>query len=305
MSKFFITGANGFVGKYLCLELEERGISFSAGVRTSKASNEIAYGDFTIQKNWDHFLIDVDVVVHLAARVHVMKEHSGDPLAAFLAANCEATVNLASAAKRAGVKRFIFISSVKVNGEETYQKAYTANDKPMPQDPYGISKMEAEKALMNLHEAGLFEVVIIRPPLIYGPGVKANFKNLLNLVEKGIPLPFGKASENKRSLVSIYNLVDLIILCSHHKNAGGEIFLVSDDQDLSLKELIIKMGKVLNKTPYLLPIPIALLKGAAILLGKRSYADRLFGNLQVDISETKKKLNWNPLYSFEETFLIK
>lgn len=244
----------------------------------------------------------MDVVIHLAARVHVMKERSHNPLDAFREVNLEATINLAKAAKKSGVKRFIFISSIKVNGEVTTTLPFTAQDIPRPQDPYCVSKMEAELKLLELHEPEVFDVVIIRPPLVYGPGVKGNLLKLMWFVEKDLPIPLGRI-DNKRSLVSILNLVDLIIHVADHPEAGGNIFLVSDDLDLSSKELIIKMAKYFGKSAHLLPVPVSVMKFAAKILGQKKYADRLLGNLQVDISSTKEILNWSPPYSFEETFL--
>lgn len=290
----FVTGSNGFVGKALIAELKKRNLPHIAAERS-------LYGNIVTQNNWERFLGDVDVVIHLAARVHVMKEHSSDPLRAFREMNVDATINLAKAAKKSGVKRFVFISTVKVNGETTLNIPFSAKDTPNPQDAYGISKMEAELNLLALHESGVFDVVIIRPPLIYGPGVKANFKNLMWLVEKDLPIPFGRV-ENKRSLVSVFNLVDLIVLCMQHPKAGGNVFMVSDDIDLSLKDLILKMASVLGKHAHLLPVPVNLMKSVATVLGKKSYADRLLGNLQVDIAATKQILNWSPPLTFEETF---
>lgn len=294
MKKIFITGSTGFVGRHLITELSKRNIPFIAGERS-------LYGDLVTQKNWAQVLDGCDSVVHLAARVHVMDESSTDPLFEFRKMNVEATINLAHAAKKIGVKRFIFISSVKVNGEETVDRPFNASDTPSPQDPYGISKMEAEMELLKLHDPGVFEVVIIRPPLIYGRGVKANFEKLFHYAGLKIPLPFGLV-ENKRSLVSVLNLVDLIMTTLVHPSASGEIFMVSDDRDLSLNELIRLMAKVQGKDSNLLPVPVGLMKFAASILGKKSYADRLFGNLQVDIEKTKKLLSWKPPYSFEETF---
>lgn len=294
MNKIFITGSNGFVGKHLQKVLKDNNISFIAGTRA-------LYGDILLQSNWEDLLKDCQAVIHLAARVHVMNEVETDPLLAFRKYNVETTVNLAKAAKAVGVKRFIFISSVKVNGEETTEKPFTSMDAPAPHDPYGISKAEAEEALLKLHEPNIFEIVIIRPPLIYGPGVKANFKNLMSLVERNFPLPFGSV-KNKRSMVSVFNLVDLIITCLSHPCAGGKIFLVSDDNDLSLPELIKKMALVQKKKVRLLPVPVKVMELGAKLIGKKDYAERLFGNLQVDISETKKNLDWTPPYSFEQTF---
>lgn len=292
--KVFVTGSNGFVGKALVNELKKKGIDFIPADRS-------LYGDLSSRTNWENIFQSCDTIVHLAARVHVMKDTSVDPMAAFREMNVEATYNMALAAKKDGVKRFIFISSIKVNGEMTTDVPFKATDVASPQDAYGISKMEAELKLLQLHELGVFEVVIIRPTLIYGPGVKANFKNLMWLVEKDLPIPFGRVN-NKRSLVSVFNLADLIIVCLNHSSAGGKIFLVSDDADLSLSELIKKMAAVLGKHAHLLPVPVGLMKFSARLLGKKSYADRLLGNLQVDISATKSTLNWRPPFSFEATF---
>jgi UDP-glucose 4-epimerase len=230
-----------------------------------------------------------------------MEESASDPLAEFRKMNRDVTVRMAQAAKQAGVRRFIFLSSVKVNGEETFETPFRASDEPKPQDPYGVSKMEAEQALLQMHQPGVFEVIIIRPPLVYGPQVKANFRSLFNLVGKKLPLPFG-AVKNRRSLVSVLNLVDLIIHCFSHPQAGGHVFLVSDDHDLSLKDLLQEMAKVQQVPLILIPVPVSLMTAAATLLGKKSYADRLFGNLHLDISETKNLLNWKPKFSFADTF---
>jgi nucleoside-diphosphate-sugar epimerase len=292
--KIFITGSSGFVGKHLVKELLQRSIPYIAGTKQM-------YGDLNSQINWREYLQDCDTVIHLAARVHVMKDLSVNPLELFRKINVEATYKLALAAKAQGIRKFIYISSVKVNGEQSFSKPFSPEDVPHPEDHYGISKMEAEKAIMELNQPGFFDVVIIRPPLIYGPGVKANFEKLFWLVKKDLPIPFGRV-HNKRSLVSVLNLVDLIITCCEHKSAAGNIFMVSDIKDYSLKELINEMGGVLNKHPYLLPIPVKLMRLGATMLGKKTYATRLFGNLQVDISKTTKLLNWQPRYSFRETF---
>lgn len=292
--RIFVTGSDGFVGSHLINELKKRNLPFTAGGRA-------LYGDLVTQKNWEALLLGCDSVIHLAARVHVMNETSSDPLALFRLSNVEATLNIARAAKIAGVKRFIYLSSVKVNGEETFDRPFSASDLPDPQDAYGISKMEAEAELLKLHDPGVFEVVIIRPPLVYGAGVKANFEKLFYFVSRGLPIPFGLV-KNKRSLVSVLNLVDLIITTLTHPKAGGEIFMVSDDRDLSLRELIDLMAKVQGKSAHLLPVSVGFMKLAAKILGKKSYTDRLFGNLQVDIEKTKQLLHWKPPYSFEDTF---
>jgi UDP-glucose 4-epimerase len=292
--KIFITGSNGFVGKNLISILKNKKVDYIAGDRK-------IYGDICLQKNWEEILKETKCIVHLAARVHVMNEKSSDPLVEFRKMNVDATIALAKSAKNIGVKRFIYLSSIKVNGEETFETPFSLKNNPAPIDPYGVSKMEAENELLKLHESGVFEVVIIRPPLIYGQGVKANFEMLLNLVNKKIPLPFGMV-ENKRSFVSVLNLCDLILKCIDHPNASGQIFLVSDDHDLSLKNLLFEMAKVKNVSIWLLPIPVWIMKVGLAFIGKKSISDRLFGNLQLDISHTKTQLEWKPPYSFQETF---
>jgi nucleoside-diphosphate-sugar epimerase len=294
MGKIFITGSTGFVGSHLITAFKKRSISFIAGDRS-------LYGDLVTQNNWEELLLGSDCVVHLAGRVHVMNEKKNDSNAQFHLNNVVATLNLANAAKKSGVKRFIFISSVKVNGEETYDRPFKSCDVPSPRDPYGFSKLEAENELLKLHESRSFEVVIIRPSLIYGQGVKANFAQLYSFVGRDLPIPFGLV-KNKRSLVSVLNLVDLIITTLTHPSAGGEIFMASDDCDLSLPELINLMAKVQGKYAHLLPVPIWVMKLGALLLGKKSYTNRLFGNLQVDIEKTKELLSWEPPFTFEETY---
>jgi len=295
VNKIFITGANGFVGKHLIEFCKKKNIPFVAGTRS-------LYGDLTTQTNWEEILNGCDSIVHLAARVHVMKEKDEDPLKLFRKANVEATLALANAAKKKGVRKFIYISSIKAVNEVSKEFPLRLNDTPMPQDPYGISKLEAEQALMKLHSEGNFEVVIIRPPLVYGKGVKANFEKLFWLVKKDLPLPFGKVN-NKRSMVSVLNLCDFIIHCIYHPQSGGQTFFVSDGIDYSLKDILLRMGEVENKHPHLLPIPIGFMKFGASLLGKKAYADRLFGNLHVDISKNETLLGWTPKFSFKDTYL--
>lgn len=295
--KLFITGSNGFVGSSLVNYLK----NYEHQVI---AANRSLYGDFSNQENWKQFLKDIDVIIHLAARVHVMNETSTNPDSEFQKMNVDSTLRLANDAKAVGVKRFIFLSSIKVNGEKTFDKPFSANDNPAPEDAYGKSKAMAEKELLKLHEPGVFEIVIIRPPLIYGLGVKANFQKLMSLVFRDVPLPFG-CVKNQRSLCSVLNLSDLIATVLVHPKASGEIFLVRDFQDYSLKTMIEEIAKLKGKTPHLLPIPVTMMNFGLTLLGKKSFAERMFGNLQVDITKNKELLNWTPPFSFQDTFKAK
>jgi nucleoside-diphosphate-sugar epimerase len=233
-----------------------------------------------------------------------MKEVSVDPLAAFREVNVEATLNLGRAAAASGVKRFIYISSIKVNGEGTPPgTAYSADDVPAPIDPYGISKLEAEQGLKVLAADTGMEVVIIRPVLVYGPGVKANFLSMMRWLYRGVPLPFG-AVHNQRSLVAIDNLVDLIVTCSDHPAAANQVFLVSDGEDVSITQLLRKLAGVLGKPALLLPIPVWLMSGAAALLGRRALSDRILGSLQVDISKNRQLLGWTPPVTLDKALSL-
>jgi UDP-glucose 4-epimerase len=228
-----------------------------------------------------------------------MNDTESDPLSAFRTVNVEGTLNLARQAAAAGVQRFIFISSIKVNGEGTTPgSAFTADDEPAPADPYGVSKMEAEQGLRELAAQTSMDVVIIRPVLVYGPGVKANFLNMMRWLDKGIPLPFG-AIYNSRSLVALDNLVDLVLTCIEHPAAANQTFLVSDGDDLSTTELLSKMAKALNKPARLIPVPSWMLQGGAALLGKKGLSQRLCGSLQVDIAKTRNLLGWVPPVSVD------
>jgi len=233
-------------------------------------------------------------VIHAAARVHVMSDSENDPLAAFREINVKGSLDLARQAAAAGVKRFIFISSIKVNGERTSKgQPFNSHDAASPEDFYGISKHEAEQGLRALAAETGMEVVIIRPPLVYGPGVKGNFASMIKLVGKGLPLPLG-AVHNKRSLVALDNLVDLIITCIDHPGAANETFLVSDGEDLSTTQLLQGVAEAMGKPSRLIPVPASLLQFGTTLLGKKAVAQRLLGSLQVDISHAQKCLNWTP-----------
>jgi len=302
--KVLVTGASGFVGSQLLDQLKSGGVYQAVGVVRSKSGSREPYiyacGDLGPESSWLIALQGVKAVIHCAARVHIMNDQSSDPLAEFRQVNVEGTLNLARQAAVAGVKRFIFVSSIKVSGEGTAPgAAYKADDVPAPMDPYGISKLEAEQGLRALAAETGMEVVIIRPVLVYGPGVKANFLSMMRWLNKGVPLPFG-AIYNKRSLVALDNLVDLIVTCIDHPAAANQTFLVSDGEDLSTSELLRRMGVALGKPARLLPVPSGLLEQGARLLGKQALAQRLCGSLQVDISKTRELLDWTPPVSVDE-----
>ncbi|WP_095112933.1 SDR family oxidoreductase [Pseudomonas sp. Irchel 3H7] len=295
-----VTGASGFVGSALLQHLaRSKSHSLIAALRIECPDLPGAVRRFKITElsattDWSPVLGDVDAVVHAAARVHVMDETATDPLTEFRRVNVDATLNLARQAAAAGVKRFIFISSIKVNGEGTEPGcAYTADDIPAPADPYGISKLEAELGLKQLVATTAMELVIIRPVLVYGPGVKANFLSMIRWLQRGVPLPFG-AIDNRRSLVSLDNLVDLIETCLEHPCAAHQTFLVSDGEDVSTTRLLRMIAAALNKPVWLLPIPVEFMKVMAGLMGKGAVAQRVFGSLQVDIEKNKRLLGWGP-----------
>lgn len=302
--RFLVTGANGFVGKSLCAELFRRGHSVRAAVRA--AADEINELERTTivsidgETNWSAALREVDCVIHLAARVHIMNDGAADPLAEFRAVNVHGTLNLARQAAAAGVKRFVFVSSVKVNGEFTQPGcAFTEADAPDPQDAYGVSKHEAEMGLHQLAADTRMEVVIIRPPLVYGPEVKANFAALMRVVQRGWPLPLG-AVHNRRSLVGLDNLVDFIATCVSHPQAANQTFLVSDGGDLSTTELVRALAHASGVPARLIPMPVWVLRAGAALLGKEDAVNRLCGNLQVDIYKARRLLGWVPPVSVDE-----
>jgi nucleoside-diphosphate-sugar epimerase len=289
-----VTGANGFLGSAIVAGLNARGRRARALFRSKRTVDDgVEVGDIGPMTSWRIALAGVDSVIHTAARVHIMHEKSSDALAAYRQVNVEGTRRLALQAAEAGVRRLVFVSSVKVNGERTDKTPFTALDTPAPEDAYGLSKWEAEQALHEIALRTGLEVVIIRPPLVYGPGVKANFLALVRAVARGIPLPF-QAIENRRSLVAVENLVDLLMTCSDHPAAAGQTFLVSDDEDLSTPELIRRLARMMGHSPRLISMPPALLAMGASLINKRAAVQRLCGSLQVDIRRNRECLGWVP-----------
>lgn len=302
--RVLITGANGFVGKPLCAELIGRGHSVRAAVRVANIAVEgaeiAAVGAIDEAADWTNALRGVEVVIHLAARVHVMKDAAADPLAEFLKVNLHGTANLAQQAARAGVRRLVYVSSVKVNGEGTCgQQRFTEQDDPAPQDSYGVSKYQAEQALQRIARDTGLEVVIMRPPLVYGPGVKGNFISLLKAIDKGIPLPLAGA-HNARNLVYVGNLADALIACATHPAAAGQTYLVHDGEDVSTAQLVDKIAAALGRNSRSFYFPPGLLRAAATVLGRSAQIGRLFGSLRVSDAKLRNELGWVTPYTLEQ-----
>lgn len=294
-----VTGGTGFVGAALIDALIDHEIISIGRSRTRSAHQHYAY-QLENAVDLGGALEKCEVVIHTAARVHVFNDEADGALEEFRKVNVKGTLNLARQAAVAGVKRFIFISSIKVNGEQTsFEKPFTSDDIPSPQDYYGLSKKEAEQGLRELALETGMEVVIIRPPLVYGMGVKGNFASLMKLVRTGVPLPFGAIS-NKRSMVALDNLIDLIVTCIDHPNAGNEVFLVCDGEDLSTTELLRGLAKAMERRSFLFPVQVAFLGFLARMVGKKEVCKRLFGSLQIDMSKTNAVLGWQPPVSVKE-----
>ena len=301
MSRFLVTGASGFIGHHLVPALRQRGFSVTQAVRRHAGSEEssggiFAVGDMGPDTDWGAALNQVDVVVHLAARVHVLKDSASDPSREFRVANVLGTERLARSAAAKGVRRLIYLSSIGVNGNQSGLKVFTEQDEPRPYDAYAVSKWEAEEALRAVAvETGL-EIVILRPPLVYGPGNPGNFLRLLELVSSGWPLPL-RAFNNRRSLIFVSNLVDAIIHCALHPAAAGQTYLVKDGEDVSTPGLIRRLAVLMGRSPRLISFPPSLLRWAAKIMGKSADIDRLMGSLVVDDSKIRAMLGWQPPYS--------
>lgn len=299
-----ITGVTGFVGQALSNKSAHYGFPVRGALRkpgdSSSNFQPIVMGEINGETVWLNAFQDVDVVIHLAARVHIMHDDSSDPLTEFRAANTAGTAHLARSAAAAGVKRFVYVSSIKVNGEATHgTHKFAESDQPAPQDPYGISKYEAEQALQRIAQETGLEVVIVRPPLVYGAGVKGNFAQMLKVISKSVPLPFASI-KNLRSFIYVENLVDALIVCATHPNAAGQTYIVSDGEDISTPDLLRQLATAMNVPCRLFPCPPGLLRCAGNLIGKSAQVERLLGSLQVDSGKIRRELNWQPPYTLQQ-----
>ena len=303
--RFLVTGANGFVGQALCNALlqqghEVRGAVRHCGVMLASGVSRMVVGEINDETDWSAALVGVDIIIHLAARVHVMHETSQDASREFRRTNVAGTENLARSAAVRGIKRMVFASSIKVNGEETLAgHRFNENDIPMPRDAYGISKWEAEQMLHRVAQDTALEVVIVRPPLVYGAGVKGNFAQMLNVLDKGIPLPLASV-RNLRSLIYIDNFADALLQCAVLPQAAGQTYLVGDGEDIATPDLLRQLGAAVGRQARLLPCPTVLLKAGGWILGRSEQMDRLVGSLQVDSSKIRRELSWLPLFTVQQ-----
>ena len=302
MKRVLVTGANGFVGGAMCSRLAAAGVHVVAAVRGDAANvpgaTQIVKGELHGDTVWDAALRDVSGVVHLAARVHVMDDPAIEPLAEFRRVNVDGTIAVARRAAASGVRRFLFVSSVKVNVDER-ETPYSENDPPSPHGPYAQSKLEAEQALRSIERDTGMTVAIVRPPLVYGPRVRANFLKLLDTIDRGLPLPFGRI-RNRRSLIFVDNLVDAITACLTHPAAAGRTFLVSDGEDLSTTDLVRRLGTLMGVRVRLLPVSPSVLRLAARAAGRKDEIERLVGSLTVDSRAARQALQWRPPFTLQQ-----
>ena len=302
--RILITGANGFVGRALCDAALARGYDVKAATRTPCRFNDgiesAVVGSVDGKTDWGSALQGVDVVIHLAARVHVMRESALDPLAEFRRINTVGTEHLARSAAAAGALRLVYVSTIKVNGEETPgERRYSELDSAAPQDPYGVSKWEAEQALHTVARESGLQVAIVRPPLVYGAGVKGNFAQMMRAVARGVPFPFATVN-NRRDLLYVGNLVDALLICAAHPAAAGQTFLLSDGEPVSTPELLRRLAQALGVADRVFPFPPTLLKLAGRLAGKSAQMERLAGSLQIDSGKIRRELDWRPPYSLQQ-----
>lgn len=306
MPRVLVTGATGLVGRALCPRLAEAGYRLRAALRTDRdlpscIAERVVVGDISLVNEWRPALADVDLVVHAAARTHVLHD-TPQNRALWETVNAQATRQLAHAAARAGVRRFVYLSSIKVNGEATAQRPYQASDRPDPRDDYGRSKLQGETYLMQAAAGTGMQAAIVRPPLVYGPGVRANFLRLMRWVDRQWPLPLG-AIHNQRSLVGVWNLCDLIeTLLANPRPASG-VWLVSDGEDLSTPDLIRRLGRALQRAVRLVAVPVPLLQVCAAIAGRRAEAERLCNSLTVSLTATREALGWAPPVSTDEALM--
>ena len=296
-----VTGASGFVGRALCDSLAASSRATRRAMRRAPAGEPgaVAIGDIGPDTNWKAALDGVRCVVHLAARTHVLRETATDPLSEYRRVNVLGTERLLREAAANGVRRIVFMSSVKVNGERTLARPYTEDDAPLPEDAYGATKLEAERALARSAAESALEVVVLRPPLVYGPGVKGNFLRLMDIVIRGVPLPLGSVA-NRRSLIYVGNLVDAITRAIDAPQASGRTYLVSDGEDVSTPELVRGIARALEVKPRLFPCPQPLLRIAGMLSGRSAEIGRLTDSLQVDSSRIRRDFGWNPRFRLEQ-----
>ena len=307
MNNILVTGASGFIGSALSYYLNTKGYNLKLAVRSKQNISKNLLNKFKVYEigninkntNWNEILLGVECIIHCASRAHIIKETKLDSLGVYREINVEGAVNLANQAKKKGVKRLIFISSIGVNGIFSKKsKIFTNNDVPSPIENYAISKWEAEEGLKKISSQGVMELVIIRPPLVYGPGVKGNFLRLLNLVKSGVPLPL-KNIDNKRSMLGLDNLLDFIACCIQHPRASGQTFLISDSTSLSTSDLIKKIGIEMNKSPFLFYVPVFFLKCIGAIIRKSREIDRLLGSYQIDMRHTYQELGWKPPFDMD------
>lgn len=300
VQRVLVTGANGFIGRRVVARLVAQGMDVAGAVRSRRGEAwEVDSPSLDMPGDWAACLDGCSVVVHTAGRAHVLDERIENPIDAFRAVNRDGSIRLAEQAVQAGVKRFIFLSSIGVNGVQN-TRPFTESDTPAPLEPYAVSKLEAEQALMDIAGRTGMEVVILRPPLVYGPDAPGNFGRLVRAVRRGLPLPLGAVRTNRRTLVALDNLVDLIVTCLHHPDAANQIFLAGDAEDLSTTDLLLRLSGALGVSARLWPVPVWMLSMGATLLGRRAMIERLCGSLQVSIDKAQATLGWVPPLTVRE-----